>query len=90
MHELPERPDVPLVTNVGAAISCVRLVDVRAGAKVRLHNGRIVVATGVVIQGARFVRPVLDGTEARSGHGGSRLGSMEVVHGDQPVTHIPE
>jgi hypothetical protein len=55
----------------------IRLVDAPAGATLRLVSGRDVVATGILIQGARFVRPVLDSD--------GRLGSMEVLHGDQLV-----
>ncbi len=55
----------------------MRLVDVLSQTKVRLDDGRLVVASGIVIQGASFVRPVLDGD--------GRLGSMEVLHGHQLV-----
>lgn len=88
-HSEETNADVVTIPGAGDEIVRIRLVDAPAGTKVQLDNGRVVVATGAVIQGARFVRPVLAGAgdvDARSGHVELRLGSMEILHGDQLVT----
>ncbi len=58
----------------------LRLVDAPPATQVRLADGRLVVTTGAVIQGTRFVREVF------SDLGELPLGPMEIQHGDQLVT----
>jgi len=78
MRELQhQEPPSTIAPPAGAEVPRMRLIDAPAGATVRLGDGRVVVATGVVIQGARFVRPVLSSD--------GRLGSMEVLQGHQLV-----
>ncbi len=80
MHESQHKEPDSTMQPAPLEITRIRLVDAPAGAKVRLGDGRVVVATAILIQGARFVRPVL-GDDLP-------LGSMLVLGGDQPVAVV--